>query len=53
MLTHHTHTCIYMNVDGHLGGLAVVNSTVMNIGVQVSFQIIFFSGHMPRSGIPR
>ena len=40
-----------MNVDGHLGCLAIVNSAVMNIGVHASFQIIVFSGYMPRSGI--
>ena len=31
--------------------LAVVNSTTMNIGVHVSFWIMFFSRYMPRSGI--
>ena len=50
---HHTffmHFC----VDGHLGCfhvLAFVNSAAMNIGVHVSFQIMFFSRYMPRSGI--
>ena len=29
--------------------LAIVNSAVMNIGVHVSFWIMFFSGYMPRS----
>ena len=43
-------------VDGHLGYfhvLAIVNSAVMNIEVQVSFRIrvFIFSGYMPRSGI--
>ena len=31
--------------------LAIVKSAEMNIGVHVSFQIIFFCGHVPRSGI--
>ena len=31
--------------------LAIINSAAMNIGVHVSFQIINFSGYMPRSGI--
>ena len=45
---------IHSSVDGHLGCvhvLAIVNSTAMNIGVHVSFQIMLFSGYMPRSGI--
>ena len=29
----------------------VVNSVAMNIGVHVSFLMMFFSGYMPRSGI--
>ena len=40
--------------DGHLGCvhvLAIVNSAAMNIGVHVSFEIMFFSRYMPRSGI--
>ena len=44
----------HSSVNGHLGCfhvLAIVNSTAMNIGVHVSFQIIVFSGYMPRSGI--
>ena len=39
--------------DGHLGCfhvLAIINSAVMNIGVHISFQIMF-SGYIPRSGI--
>ena len=39
---------------GHLGCfhvLAIVNSTAINIGVYVSFQTMFFTGYMPRSGI--
>ena len=42
------------SVSGNLGCLhllAIVNSAVMNIGVHVSFQIMFFSGYMPKSGI--
>ena len=31
--------------------LAIVNSAAVNIGVHVSFQIIVFSGYIPRSGI--
>ena len=45
---------IHSSVNGHLGcfhGLAIVNSAAMNIGVHVSFRIMFFSGYMPRSGI--
>ena len=41
---------IHSSVDGHLGCfLAIVNSATMNTGVHVSFQIIVFSGYMPRS----
>ena len=45
---------IHSSVDGHLSSfhvLAIVNSAAMNTGVPVSFQIMFFSGYMPRSGI--
>ena len=31
--------------------LAIVNSTAVNIGMHVSFQIMVFSGSMPRGGI--
>ena len=44
----------HSSVDGHLGCfhvLAIVNSAVMNIGVHVSFQIMVFSGYVPRGGI--
>ena len=45
---------LYSSVNGYLDCfhvLAIVNSTVMNIGVHVSFQIMIFSGYMPKSGI--
>ena len=44
---------IHSSVGGHLGCfhvLAIVNSAAMNTGVHISFQIMFFSGYMPRSG---
>ena len=46
----------HSSVDGYLGcfhALVIVNSTVMSIGVHVSFQIRVFilSGYMPNSGI--
>ena len=40
--------------DGHLGYfpvLVIVNSAAMNIGIHVSFQLMFFPSYMPRSGI--
>ena len=48
----HKHQSRYIN--GHLACihvLAIVNSAAMNIGVRVSFRIMFFSGYMPRSQI--
>ena len=45
---------IHSSVYGHLGCfhiLTIVNSAVMNIGVQVYFSIMIFSGYMPHSGI--
>ena len=45
---------IRSSVDGHLGCFHVsptANSAAVNTGVHVSFQIIFFSGYMPRSRI--
>ena len=45
--------CANSRPDGSLGHfhvLAIVNSAAVNTGVQVSFQIVFFSGYMPRSG---
>ena len=44
----------YSSDDGHLGCfhvLAILNTAATNIGVHVSFQIMIFSGYMPRSGI--
>ena len=48
------HIFIHSSVDGHLYCfyvLAIVNSATMNTAVHVSLQIMFFSGHVPRSGI--
>ena len=45
---------IYSSADGHLGcfhALDIVNSAAMNIGVHVSFSVMFFSRYMPSSGI--
>ena len=45
---------IHFSADGHLSCFRVwtiVNSAAMNIGVRVSFGIMFFSRYMPRSGI--
>ena len=42
------------SIDRRLGCFrvsATVSCVAMNIGVHVSFQIIFFSGYMPRNGI--
>ena len=44
----------HSSADGHPGGfhvLAAVNSTAVNAGVRVSFQIMGFSKYMSRSGI--
>ena len=48
------HIFIHSSVEGHSGCfhvLAIVNSAAMNTGVHASFQIMVFSGYMPRSGI--
>ena len=45
---------LHSSVSGSLGSvhvLAIVNSAAVNIGVHISFQIMVFSGYMPRSGI--
>ena len=47
---------IHSSVDGHLCYFhvsATVNGVAMNIGVHVSFQIMFSSRYMPRSGTVR
>jgi len=44
----------YSSDNGHLGCfhvLAILNTAATNIGVHVSFQIMIFSGYMPRCGI--
>ena len=44
----------HLSVDGHLGCshvLALVNSTIMNIWLHVSFLVIVLSEYMPKSGI--
>ena len=45
---------IHLSDDGNLGCfhvLTIVNSAVMNSGIQVSFSILVSLGYMPRSGI--
>ena len=45
---------IHSSVDGHLGCfhvLAIVHSATVNIGVHISFQMMIFSGYMPKSWI--
>ena len=45
---------IHSSAEGHLSCLhvlAIVNSAAMNIMVHVYFQIMIFSGYMPKSGI--
>ena len=47
---------IHSSVDGNLGCfhvLAIVNSDAVNIRVHAAFQIMVFSGYMPRSGIAK
>ena len=44
------HSCVNEYL-GWLHVLAVVSSVAKNTGVHVSFQIMFFSGYMPKSGI--
>ena len=48
------HIFIHSFVNGHLSFLPVsviLNSVAMNIGVHVYFQIMVFSGYMPRTKI--
>ena len=50
----YTTSSLSIHINGHLGCfhiLAIVNSTTMDIGMRVSFQIMVFSRYMPRSGI--
>ena len=50
----HIRTTSLSSVNGHLGCfhvLAIVSSAAMEIGVCLSFQIIVFTGYMPRSRI--
>ena len=45
---------IYSSVNEHLGCflvLAIINSAAMNVGVHVSFSILFSLEYMPSSGI--
>ena len=45
---------IHSSVNGHQGCspvLAVINSATMNIGVDMSFSVMVFSGYMPSSGV--
>ena len=51
--THHIFF-IHPSADGHLGGfqgMALVNSTAVNIGAHMSFQSMVFSGFMLGCGI--
>ena len=44
---------IHSPVNGHLGCfhvLAISNSAAMNIGIHVSFSVLFSSGYMPSNG---
>ena len=48
------HHLYYSSIHGHVGCLhvfTIVNIAIMNIGVHESFQIMFFSGYMSRSGV--
>ena len=49
------HILIHLSVDRRLDFcvLAIVNSTAVSIGVQVSFSVKVLSGYMPKSGIAR
>ena len=48
------HIFIHSSVDGHIDCfhvLAIVYSAAVNTGVHISFQTMFFSRYVPRSGI--
>ena len=47
------HIFIHSSGGRHLGCFLafLINSAALNIGVDVLFRIMFFSGYMPRSGI--
>ena len=48
------HVFIQSSAVGHLGCfhvLAIVNRAAMNTGAHASFQVMFFSTYMPRSGM--
>ena len=45
--------CILSSLTFSFHVLAVVNSDAVNFGVGVSFPVILFSGHRPKSGISR
>ena len=36
---------------GYFHVLAIINSATMNIGVDMSFSVMVFSGYMPSSGV--
>ena len=47
------HIFIHSSVEGHLGYfhvLTIYSHAAVSIGVHVSFQMMLFSGYMPRSG---
>ena len=46
-----TKSFIHSSVSGCFHFLAIVNSAAVNTGVKGSFQILGFSGYIPRSGI--
>ena len=54
--TYIPHLLIHSSLEGPLGYyhvLAIRNNSSMNIGVQVSFLVMVFSGYMPRSRIAK
>ena len=45
---------IHSYVNGHIDCfhiMAIVNNTAMNTGMHISFQLVLFSGYIPRNGI--